>query len=480
MKYTNIFKLPCIAGVMMIFGCSLTSSCTEDEVMTGDINTNRYESSNELLGYLTDSQGKHMSSNIEFRSSGELSLFLNLTKEASSNCGISITYDESVLEEYNAKNSSSYELFPKTQVTLPENPTIKVETGKQQSSPLPVAFTSNGQLSADSKYVIPLRITVTSGNVKLAQGEDTRLIFITDRTGIPDCNKENGFKILSCMEVNDTNPLNNLSFTLKNSGKLLVDVLIMFSGNMKYDRETGHVTMKYNNNIQALLNGYDHYLKPLKDRGMKVIMGILPDHDGSGLCNLAPETCEEFALEIKAMCDAYNLDGVFLDEEYADYNDYDLYLNVPGFVRPTASACSRLVYEIHKLQPEKDIIVYAYSTIYSLPSINVDGRTINSVQCITYAVHAYGRSGNLSSSYPGLPKTNMGMFSQEYTGRFFASESNLQRMVDDGYKTHMIFAMDPNRGNFTYQQLPSMQSIAKIVYNDELVFDGKKYPKDWD
>ena len=55
MKYTNIFKLPCIAGVMMIFGCSLTSSCTEDEVMTGDINTNRYESSNELLGYLTDS-----------------------------------------------------------------------------------------------------------------------------------------------------------------------------------------------------------------------------------------------------------------------------------------------------------------------------------------------------------------------------------------------------------------------------------------
>ena len=98
MKYTNMFKLPYIAGVMMIFGCSLTSSCTEDEVMTGDINTNRYESSNELLGYLTDSQGKHMSSNIEFRSSGELSLFLNLTKEASSDCGISITYDESVLE----------------------------------------------------------------------------------------------------------------------------------------------------------------------------------------------------------------------------------------------------------------------------------------------------------------------------------------------------------------------------------------------
>lgn len=69
------------------------------------------------------------------------------------------------------------------------------------------------------------------------------------------------------------------------------------------------------------------------------------------------------------------------------------------------------------------------------------------------------------------------MFSQEYTGKSIASESNLQRMVDDGYKTHMIFAMDPNRGNFTDQQLPSMQSIAKIVYNDELVFDGKNIQK---
>lgn len=104
-----------------------------------------------------------------------------------------------------------------------------------------------------------MKINVTSGNLNLVQEENTWLIFVTDKTGMPDCNKASGFKIFSCMEVNDTNPLNNLSFTLKNSKKLLIDALIMFSGNMMYNRETGQVTMKYNGNVQALLDKYDHY-----------------------------------------------------------------------------------------------------------------------------------------------------------------------------------------------------------------------------
>jgi len=357
---------------------------------------------------------------------------------------------------------------------------LEVKAGEKKSSPFQISFVSNGELSVDNKYVVPLKINVTSGNLNLVQEENTWLIFVTDKTGMPDCNKASGFKIFSCMEVNDTNPLNNLSFTLKNSKKLLIDALIMFSGNMMYNRETGQVTMKYNGNVQALLDKYDHYLKPLQDRGMKVLMGIMPDHDGSGLCNLAPETCRDFALEIKAMCDAYNLDGIFLDEEYADYSIYDLYLTVPGFVRPAASACSRLAYEVHKLQPEKDIMIYAYSTIYSLPAIYVDGRTVQSGEYVTYAVRDYGIAGDMSYSFPGLPKSNMGLYSQEYTGKFIASKANLQWMVDGGYKTHMIFAMDPYRLNFEYQQLPSMQDIAKVFFDDELVYDGVKYPKDWE
>lgn len=52
-------------------------------------------------------------------------------------------------------------------------------------------------------------------------------------------------------------------------------------------------------------------------------------------------------------------------------------------------------------------------------------------------------------------------------------------MRANGYGSHMIFAMDPNRSNFDWEQLPAMERIARAFYDDELVFDGVKYTKDW-
>jgi len=51
-------------------------------------------------------------------------------------------------------------------------------------------------------------------------------------------------------------------------------------------------------------------------------------------------------------------------------------------------------------------------------------------------------------------------------------------MRADGYGSHMIFAMDPFRSNFS-RQLSSMEDIAEAFYDDELVYDGQPYSKDW-
>lgn len=51
-------------------------------------------------------------------------------------------------------------------------------------------------------------------------------------------------------------------------------------------------------------------------------------------------------------------------------------------------------------------------------------------------------------------------------------------MRNDGYGAHMIFAMDPYRNNFDRQK-QAMESIASKLFDDELVYDGKPYKKDW-
>ena len=273
------------------------------------------------------------------------------------------------------------------------------------------------------------------------------------------------------MEVNDTNPLNNIKYTLKGSGKYLIDAVILFSGNINYNEETGRVYFNANPNVQHLLDNRDKYLKPLQDRGMKVIMGVLGNHDISGIENLADETARIFAQELKGICDAYQLDGIFWDDEYSEY----LYSNIPpGFTTPSPRAASRLLYEVWKLQPERWNVAYAAFSTAELSE--VDGVPAG-VYC-TYALHDYGGSGDLSNRYPGMPRSNMGLYSQEFSRNNYASESALRRMRNNGYGSHVIFAMDPFRSNADRQRM-ALESIARAFYDDELVINEPSYEKDW-
>lgn len=472
MNYMNIKGW---IAVLMLSG-SLFGACSDD-ISIGQVDESKYVTGDgNVMGYISDNIGKRMFTNVDFRTSGNVSLFFKTNAKLSAEATVTTTYDETALTEYNTKYGTSYEAFPKNEVSLENDGVIKMTAGTVRSSEMKVSYVSDGSLSPNKSYIIPLRFKVTSGGFKLAEEDQTRLIFVKDLTGIPDCTKyvdgKPGVKVFSCMEVNDTNPLNNLSFTLKSNGKPLVDVLIIFSANINYNEETGRVYILNNENVQALLDQREHYLKPLQDRGMKIILGLLGNHDRSGVANMSKETAQAFALEVKAMCDAYKLDGIFVDDEYSNYE----YSNItPGFVTPGKEPAARLCYEVKKAQPERWVVAYAFSTTYGLPAI--DG--MQSGEFVDYALHDYGGSSDLSSYFPGMPKSNMGLYSQEFSRGYTTSESNLKKMRTNGYGSHMIFAMDPNRTNFTRTQLPAMQRMARAFYDDELVFDGIKYPKDW-
>ncbi len=472
MNYMNIKGWMAV----LMLSSSLFGACSDD-ISIGQVDESKYVTGDgNVMGYISDNYGKRMFTNVDFRTSGNVSLFLKTNAKLSAEATVTTTYDETVLTEYNTKYGTSYEAFPKNEVSLENDGVIKMTAGTVRSSEMKVSYVSDGSLSPNKSYIIPLRFKVTSGGFKLAEEDQTRLIFVKDLTGIPDCTKyvdgKPGVKVFSCMEVNDTNPLNNLSFTLKSNGKPLVDVLIIFSANINYNEETGRVYILNNENVQALLDQREHYLKPLQDRGMKIILGLLGNHDRSGVANMSKETAQAFALEVKAMCDAYKLDGIFVDDEYSNYE----YSNItPGFVTPGKEPAARLCYEVKKAQPERWVVAYAFSTTYGLPAI--DG--MQSGEFVDYALHDYGGSSDLSSYFPGMPKSNMGLYSQEFSRGYTTSESNLKKMRTNGYGSHMIFAMDPNRTNFTRTQLPAMQRMARAFYDDELVFDGIKYPKDW-
>lgn len=468
-NYTKFRTAYWLIAMALLFG-GVFVAC-EDDINVGRVDEERYETNQEVIGYLVDGDGKRSTTRLELRRESQATLHLDLSRSAQEVVNATFQYDQTVLDNYNLKHGSSYAPFPKRLVSLAEAGATVVEKGAKRSRGVTVTCQSDEELETDATYVIPLRAEIKSGGVKPAAEESTLLIFVKDYTKIPDCNKASGIKIISCMEVNDTNPLNNLCFTLKKSGKPLVDMLILFSANINYNPETGKVYVFNNPNVKHLLDNRLKYLKPLQDRGMKVVLGILGNHDRAGVANLADETAKAFALELKGVCDAYQLDGVFFDDEYSQF----ITPPPPGFVTNSSAAAARLCYEVKQAMPDKLVCVYAYSTTYSLPSI--EGKT--SGQFVDYGIHDYLRGTDLSTSYPGMPKSGMALHSQEFSRGYFTSESNLRSLRSNGYGAHMIFAMDPLRSNFTSRQKPALTRIASTLFDDELVYDEKPYAKDW-
>ena len=338
MKYSKYIKFFGIAAIMALSACA-------DDINIGDADENKYTTADGLTVYMCDGDGRTTYSLTELREQGTVDLYPTANDKATAGVSVTVAYDATALAMYNGAHGTNFEAFPQESVAIGSAATIAAGEFKA-STPLTLTLTSPGNLDPEATYAIPLKVTATGANV--AASAQYRVILVRDLTGMPDATKYvrdadgnlvPGMKIFSCMEVNDANPLNNICFTLKSSGKPLVDAVILFSSNINYNAETGRVYVYNNENNQAIFDMREKYLKPLKERGIKVILSILGNHDRSGVANLSDEAARDFAQECKAVCDAYDLDGVFLDDEYSSYQTPV----PPGFVAPSYAACSRML-----------------------------------------------------------------------------------------------------------------------------------------
>lgn len=474
MKHNLIFKSFLASGLAI-----LAASCSDD-VNLGSTDTGKLEAPENAVVYVTDASGSRNYSSVEVHKTHESKLSVKSPEALASDCNVTFAYDPAVLDAYNQTNSTSIEAVPQSMVSFANGGNVVLAAGETAAS-LDYSIVSDGSLDENTVYAVPVTVSAT-GAASLGETDKSFIIMVKDLTNLPDCHKtwtdENGaehegIKIFSVMEVNDTNPLNNLRYTLKKSGKYMVDALVMFSGNINYDLENKKVYFFPNENVKAILENREKYLKPLKDRGMKVIMGVMCNHDRACIANLDDNTARIFAKELKDLCDAYQLDGIFWDDEYCS----TITPPPPGFVSPSEAAWSRLAYEFWKLNPERWNIAYGYSTTGS--AVEVDG--VQPGTFISYVLPDYSSSYTTSwlRNFPGMTVDQLGGCSMEFAqGRWYASESTLKNMRNDGFGAMMVFAMDPYRTNASGQE-GAMAKLARAFYDDEVVVDPTKYPKDW-
>lgn len=130
-------------------------------------------------------------------------------------------------------------------------------------------------------------------------------------------------KIAIYVETNDVNPLNAGDYVLSN-GETYADIVELFAANIR-KRTVNGVTepvLYLNDKMTNLMEngGYLDYIKPLQDKGIKVLLTILGDHQGIGFANMNDTQTTQFAKILAHAVEKYGLDGIGFDDEYADYN----------------------------------------------------------------------------------------------------------------------------------------------------------------
>ncbi len=267
---------------------------------------------------------------------------------------------------------------------------------------------------------------------------------------------KNGPLAVVYTEVNNNNLLNSGCYTLKTSGEQLFDISIIFAANINYDVATHKAVLFNNENVTLVLNGNAQYIKPLQDKGIKVLLSILGNHQGAGISNFTSRTAaHDFALQLSNAVSTYGLDGIDFDDEYADYGNN-------GTPQPNDSSFVMLLGELRSLMPDKIISFYYYGPASS----RLTYKNEKAGDYLDYSWNAiYGTY--IVPAVPGLNKTQLAPAAVWINNTPLATAKNLaRRTVTDGYGAYLCYDLGGNNAS------AYLSGISMNLYNDSVVADN--------
>ena len=456
-----------VLAAMALCSGSMLVSCTDD-IQIGSLDESQYENVKELKGAVRDAMSGKTSTIVDLRRSDySTSVEFRLARAPKKGVDVTITYDAEYLETYNKEHGTSFELYPADKIQLQHDGKLVMAPDDKASYSLDLVIPALDTVNykADQTYLLPLKAEVKADGISISKSESHCVYLVRNLAGEGLAERKAGEReTFFFFEVNDTNPLNALQWKMED-GRYLVNYLVLFAANINYDREKGEVYIYTNPQVTYILAHNEEIIQPLRKHGIKVILGLLGNHDESGLAQLSEIGARDFAQKIAAMCYAYNLDGVNFDDEYSNSPD----LSNPLFTRASTVAGARLMFETKKAMPDKYVTTFQYG--YMGGEDYVDG--IEAGAWLDIAVANYGSKG-----YPkaGMTKANCSGQSTEMARYGAIAVSTAQDVANSEYGYYMVFApwAANNQGSTT--QFGYLSNLSQGLYGCRLVEPEIYYP----
>lgn len=434
MKY---FKSDWLAVAMLAGGLGLFASCADDLEVGKPIDEGAYDKVYYNNAYLRDVKSNLSSPVVELYSDTyTASVKIGLTKSPDGGTSAKAVIDADYLQKYNEEHETDFELYPQELVSF-DNDGIFTFDAAAKTGEVGLTIKGGTEVLEGKTYAVPVAITEPSADLTIGDEKARHCVYLVkDMRNASDAYKgEDAVKGFLFFEVNGVNPLNTFSFELEN-GKLLWDAVVLFAANINYDSDAGRPYVKCNPQVQFLLDNNETYLQPLRKRGVKVLLGLLGNHDMTGLAQLSDQGAKDFAREVAQYCKAYNLDGVNYDDEYSTSPD----LSNPALTQKSTKAAARLCYETKKAMPDKWVTVFDYGYMYGVAS--VDG--VDADEWIDVVVPNYGGSASPIGNMGYEKCAGMAMELNLGSGGSLTG-SRAQSLMNSGYGWFMGFAPSPEK-----------------------------------
>lgn len=458
-KYVNRILLPALSCLGFAF-----ASCTDEIESSMKFDESRFDGLASVEALLIDEYTAGHERQLTLTNDRiETAVRLALTRTPGQGVDAVVKYDAGYLEAYNLEHGTTCELFPESAVSIDAGGRLLMAPDENRSAAVKISLSAFEEFSAGTDYLLPLRVEIQTEGIALPEASSRVVYRVRDgRLNLSADKGPDAVKNIVFFELGDANPLNALEFRLQESGKLFFDYVVLFAGNINYNPMENRVYFSRNKEVQFLLDNNDEYLQPLRESGIKVIMGVLGNHDDSGLAQLSDPAARDFAAELAAYCKTYDLDGVCFDDEYSNANPDT---SNPLFTRPSASAAARLLYETKKAMPEKTVMVYYLGNITpNLPS--VDG--IDPGYFVDIAVADYSTITPGATPMKGMPLKNCAGASIELNlqkGDYSTALARKQK--EAGYGHYMYFSLNPDIYS-TKSQVAKLRSVASGLYDETL------------
>ncbi|NDV79301.1 DUF1735 domain-containing protein [Dysgonomonas sp. 511] len=460
MKIKNISFISSLAFILgsMIF----LMSCDDDLDIGRKVNESDYNNVYENNAYLRDGKTNKASNIIElYKGSYTTAVKMGLTKLPTAGTKARVAFDAEYLTAYNLKYGTDFEIYPQDDVIFDNDGTFAINSNVK-SAEVGITINASDNMEDGKTYAIPLAISEYSSDITISNDDAKHCIyFVKDMRNAADAYKgEDVVRGYLFFEINNVNPLNTLSFELEN-GKLLWDVIVLFAANINYDAEAGRPRIQCNPQTQFLLDNNETYLQPLRKRGVKVLLGLLGNHDMTGLAQLSNQGAKDFAREIASYCKAYNLDGVNYDDEYSTAPDP----SNPALTTRSREAAARLCYETKKAMPDKLMTVFAFGYMYGVASVKdlETGEDVDAKEWIDIVVPNYGSS---ASPIGQMTRKECAGLASEYNLGIGGSlsASSAQNLINNGFGWYMGFDLKPTKFSSAFGRL----SGAEVLYGSKL------------